>query len=71
MNNRKQKKGIKMYFIWNCIENNGYTKHEARRLFKYVRKLSHLQEREARRLKIPLEGAWWDKLDNERLKLLV
>jgi hypothetical protein len=36
MNNRKRKKGIKMSFIQTSIE-NGYTRRQARRLFKLVK----------------------------------
>ena len=56
------KKGIKMSFIRTARE-NGDTKRGARRLFRKVRKLSRLQKREARRLGIPLDGAWWEKID--------
>jgi len=47
MNNRRMKKGIKMSFIMTARE-NGYNKHEARMLFKGVRRLRRQQDREER-----------------------
>ena len=47
MNNRKKKKGIKMSFIMMARE-NGDTKHDARRLFKGVRRLKWQQDSEER-----------------------
>jgi hypothetical protein len=47
MNNRRMKKGIKMSFIMTARE-NGDTKHEARRLFKGVRRLKRKQDIEQR-----------------------
>lgn len=60
MNNRKKKKGIKMSFIMMARE-NGDTKHDARRLFKGVRRLKHL-----RKLKAQLNEAIKD--EKERVK---
>ncbi len=68
--NRRISKGIRQSFIRNALD-NGYSKHDAKRLFKEVWKLSRLQEKEARRLGIPMEGAWWVNLDNERLGMMV
>lgn len=48
MNNRKMKKGIKMSFIRTACE-NGYTKHDARRVFKGLRRLKWQQNREERK----------------------
>lgn len=67
ISDRRIKKGIKTTFILNMMD-NGMARRDAARLFRKVRKLSWLQKSEARRLNIPMEGAWWEKMDDERLK---